>query len=196
MIAIIDYGAGNLKSIINACRLLGYETNLVSDPRDLKDADRIILPGVGNFGPALSALAPYKGVLLDAFADDTPILGICLGIQLFLEGSDESPGVDGLGLFKGHCLKLPSSVKIPHMGWNNVSFIRDTPLTAGLDDNSLFYFVHSFYPVPGEEIIVGETDYGIKFASIIGKGNVYATQFHPEKSGETGLRLLGNFLGL
>ena len=129
--------------------------------------------------------------------DGVPFLGICLGIHLVLEGSDEAPDMRGLGIFRGSCRRFPSTVKIPHMGWNNVSLVRDSPLTRGIKDNCLFYFVHSYYPLPEQEkAVIGETEYGLRFPSIIGGGSVYATQFHPEKSGEMGLKLLRNFLEL
>lgn len=197
MIAIIDYGAGNLKSLFNACRLLGYSPRLVSRPGGLGRAEKIILPGVGNFGPAMKQLESFRDVLTQRIDEAVPFLGICLGIHLVLEGSDEAPDMRGLGIFRGSCRRFPSTVKIPHMGWNNVSLVRDSPLTRGIKDNCLFYFVHSYYPLPEQEkAVIGETEYGLRFPSIIGGGSVYATQFHPEKSGEMGLKLLRNFLEL
>ncbi len=197
MIAIIDYGAGNLKSLFNACRILGYSPRLVSSPDALDKAAKIILPGVGNFGPAMNQLESYREVLKQKTGDGVPFLGICLGIHLVLDGSDESPGTGGLGIFRGSCKRFPKTVKIPHMGWNSVSLVGKSPLTEGIGDDSLFYFVHSFYPLPERDaVVLGETEYGLRFPSIIGESNVYATQFHPEKSGDVGLKLLRNFLEL
>lgn len=197
MIGVIDYGAGNLKSIGNACRKLGYETTLVRTPEELDKAEKIILPGVGNFGQSMQELMKYRDALKDKIKEGVPFLGICLGIQVILEKSDESTDTKGLGLLKGRNIRLPDNVKIPHMGWNNINIVKETPLLNGIPDKSMFYFVHSYIPQPKDrETILATTEYGIEFPSIIGRENIYATQFHPEKSGETGLNVLKNYLEL
>ena len=193
MIALIDYGAGNLRSISNACIKLGEKVELVTEPAKLEKAEKIILPGVGNFGPAMKSLEGFREVLLEKIEKGVPFLGLCLGIQVILEGSEESPGVKGLGIIKGTCKRFPSSVKIPHMGWNSIK-PRESKLLDGIGKEDYFYFVHSYYPVPENDVVAATTDYGVEFPSVIEKGNVFATQFHPEKSGEPGLRVLKNFL--
>ena len=193
MIALIDYGAGNLKSISNACGKLGEGVELVTKADQLEKADKIILPGVGNFGPAMKSLEGFREVLLEKIEKGVPFLGLCLGIQVILEGSEESPGVNGLGIIKGTCKRFPSSVKIPHMGWNSIK-PGESKLLDGIGAKDYFYFVHSYYPVPDDNVVAATTDYGVEFSSVIEKDNVFATQFHPEKSGEPGLRVLKNFL--
>ncbi len=193
MIALIDYGAGNLRSISNACMKLGEKVELVTKAEQLEKAEKIILPGVGNFGPAMQRLEGFREVLLEKIEKDVPFLGLCLGIQVILEGSEESPGVKGLGIVKGTCKRFPSSVKIPHMGWNSIK-VGKSRLLDGIGKEDYFYFVHSYYPVPEDDVVVATTDYEVEFPSVIEKGNVFATQFHPEKSGEPGLRVLKNFL--
>ena len=192
-IAIIDYGAGNLRSISNACAYLGKDAKIVSNPTAAEDADAIILPGVGHFGDAMNKLKLWKNILLEKINEGTPFLGICLGIQVIFEESDEYPGVKGLGVFKGKCVRF-SGVKCPHMGWNDIKVIREVPILEGIGGD-YFYFVHSYYVVPeDEEIIAAVTEYGSKFPSVIAKDNVFATQFHPEKSGEKGLISLSDFM--
>jgi len=194
MITIIDYGAGNLRSITNACKFIGYDVNLIPEPGNLDDAEKIILPGVGNFGDAMEKLIPFKKILLEKVRDNVPFLGICLGIQVIMEKSEESPGVKGLGIFKGGCKKF-QGVKVPHMGWNNIKIKnKNTAILKNIKED-YFYFVHSYYPEPVDgSIIAAATDYGLKFPSVIAEDNVFACQFHPEKSGNTGLKLLKNFL--
>jgi len=193
MIALIDYGAGNLRSISNACGKLGEKPVLVTEPVKLKKAEKIILPGVGNFGPAMQSLEGFRDVLLERIGEGVPFLGLCLGIQVILEGSEESPGVKGLGIIKGTCKRFPSSVKIPHMGWNSIN-VKKSRLLEGIQPGDYFYFVHSYYPVPEGDVVAATTDYEVEFPSVIERGNVFATQFHPEKSGKPGLRVLKNFL--
>ena len=195
MIVLIDYGAGNLRSISNACIKLGEKVELVTKAEQLEKAEKIILPGVGNFGPAMQSLEGFREVLLEKIEKDIPFLGLCLGIQVILEGSEESPGVKGLGVIKGTCKRFPSSVKIPHMGWNSIK-VGKSRLLDGIGKEDYFYFVHSYYPVPEDDVIAATTDYGVEFPSVIERDNVFATQFHPEKSGELGLRVLKNFLGI
>ena len=194
MIAIIDYGAGNLRSITNACKFIGYEVNLISEPKDLDNTEKIILPGVGHFGNAMEKLEPFRKILIEKIDDNIPFLGICLGIQLILEESEESEKTKGLGIFKGKCKKF-KGVKVPHMGWNNIKIKnKDTAILKDIKDD-YFYFVHSYYPDPeNESITVATTGYGVEFTSVIAKDNVFACQFHPEKSGDAGLKLLKNFL--
>ena len=197
MIAVIDYGAGNLRSIVNGLRRVGAETRIVDDPMGLHDADAIVLPGVGSFGDAMARLAGFKYAIVDAVDSGRPFLGLCLGIQVLLEGSEESPGVAGLGILEGECKRFRGKLKVPHMGWNTIEKDREVPLLEGIADGDYFYFVHSYYPVPKDkDVVVAKTEYGIKFPSVVGRGSVYATQFHPEKSGEKGLKILANFVKL
>ncbi|MFH0860541.1 MAG: imidazole glycerol phosphate synthase subunit HisH [Candidatus Altiarchaeota archaeon] len=196
-VGLIDYGAGNLRSIKNALTLLKAETLIVEKPEQLADVDAIILPGVGNFGDAMEKLKDFRKPLEDAISSGVPFMGLCLGIQILLEGSDESPGAEGLGIFEGRCERLPRRVKIPHMGWNALDIVRDDPILGGLKDGDDVYFVHSYFPNPKDKrLIIAETDYGLRFPSLIGDGTVYATQFHPEKSGKNGLKILDNFLSI
>ncbi len=194
MIAIIDYGAGNLASIANGFRKIGADTRITDDPSTLKDADAIVLPGVGAFGDAMGKLGGFGQTINDEVSSGKPFLGVCLGIQLLMQTSDESPGIEGLGLFKGTCKRFKTELKVPHMGWNTITKTKDTYLLEGIDDGEFFYFVHSYYVVPNDKgIIAAETQYDITFPSILSHKNVHATQFHPEKSSEKGLRILENF---
>lgn len=196
--AILDYGAGNLRSIVNACKYLGISPEIVSNPSKLKSADKIILPGVGNFGDAMRKLEKFREVIFEEVNTGTPFLGLCLGIQIILEKSEESPKSNGLGIFNGYCRKFPNTVKVPHIGWNSIGIAKkNIPILKGIPSGSYFYFVHSYYPVPTDKkIIAAITQYGVKFPSVIAKDNVFATQFHPEKSGKSGLKILENFLKL
>ena len=195
-LACIDYGAGNLRSITNGLRKVGATVEVVDEPRKLKEASGIILPGVGSFGDAMVKLREFKPAIVDAIEAGTPFLGLCLGIQVVFEGSEESPGVEGLGLFKGRCVRFGRGLKVPHMGWNTITKVTDIPLLAGVGDGSFFYFVHSYYVVPkNKDAVAATTEYGVEFPSVISQGHVYATQFHPEKSSEAGLRILKNFVG-
>ena len=188
MISIIDYGAGNLKSISNALKKVGAETEVVSS---VNDADALVLPGVGNFGDAMQKLALVKQDIIDSIAEGKPFLGLCLGLQVLFEGSDEAPGVDGFGVIKGKCLRFNEG-KVPHMGWNQINDLRGG-LFEGLKDGENFYFVHSYYgPLVDETIAF--CNYGVDFSAAVQKDNVYACQFHPERSGEAGLKVLKNFV--
>ena len=194
MIAVIDYGAGNLRSISNALRKVGAEAKVA---KAVSGADAIVLPGVGNFGDAVGKLVPLKQDITDAIDSGMPFLGLCLGLQALLEGSEEAPGARGLGILKGSCKRFKEKEvpggKVPHMGWNQVKKIGGSPLFDGIKDNENFYFVHSYYaPVLKETI--GVCDYGVGFSAAVQKKNVFACQFHPERSGEAGLRVLGNFV--
>ena len=194
MIAIIDYGMGNLRSIHNALTKVGGDPVIVSDSRDLSGADGVVIPGVGSFGDAMHNLTPFADRLFDSVDSGTPLLGICIGMQVLFEESEESDSA-GFGLLKGDVVRLPEGVKIPQMGWNELTIHRDTDLLAGIDDGDFFYFVHSYYCVPVDSgIIAATTDYGVDMACVVSKENVHAVQFHPEKSSKKGLRLLENFV--
>ena len=205
MIAIIDYEAGNLRSVERALKKLGVTCCITQIPQEIADAERIIFPGVGAAGKAMSDLKALglDRVILDAFLESKPIIGICLGTQIILEGSEENRA-ECLGLLKGKVKRFPEALqsgkpdgvqlKIPHMGWNQVHFKKQHPVFQGIRKEDEFYFVHSYYPSPErDDQIIGETEYGIRFPSIIGFRNLVAVQFHPEKSGRAGLKILGNF---
>jgi glutamine amidotransferase len=200
MIAIVDYKAGNLTSVQLAFRALGCDAAVTSDPRTILAASRVVFPGVGAAGSAMRNLADLHltPVLREVAARGTPFLGICLGTQILLEFSEEDGGTPTLGLLPGRVPRFQPADpwdKVPQIGWNQVRITRPHALLEGIDDGSEFYFVHSYYPAPADPALaLGTTDYaGVTFASMIGRGNVAATQFHPEKSGRIGLRLLANF---
>lgn len=204
MIAIIDYDAGNLTSVERAVRHLGYDCTVTKAEKIILEAQRVIFPGVGAAGSAMASLARdgLDELILKVFQQGKPILGICLGTQIILEKSEEDAALC-LGIVKGSVQAFPkkmqdengSYLKIPHMGWNQVQLQKDHPVFSGLDPEDSFYFVHSYYPEPaGPEHVIGKTPYGILFPSAIGFDNIVATQFHPEKSGNPGLRILHNFL--
>lgn len=197
MIAVIDYGAGNLRSVINAVARLGYEAKVTSRPDGVLAARAVILPGVGAAADTMANLKrlglvdPIRRVI----AEGRPFLGICLGLQILFTGTEEGGWHECLGIFRGSVLRLPAGLKIPHMGWNQVKQVIPHPVFVGIPDEANFYFVHSYYAQPEDKTLVaGETDYGIRFCSIIARGNLVATQFHPEKSGEHGLKIYDNFL--
>lgn len=195
MIGIIDYNAGNLRSIQKAVEL--YDKAIITNnSEELLACDKVILPGVGNFGSAMENLAPLKETIYKIISEKVPFLGICLGMQVLFEESEEKKGIKGLGIIKGNVVKFRDVEKLPHMGWNNVKIVRDCPLFENIKDDSYFYFVHSYYVNPSEDCIVGKTEYGREFPSVINKGNVFATQFHPEKSGKIGLKIIENFVEL
>ena len=196
MIALIDYKAGNLTSVRKAFAALGAELFTPERPDELATADAIVVPGVGHFG-ATKALGPeWIEAILGRVGELRPLLGICLGMQWLFEGSEEAPDLPGLGLLSGQCYKLPSkSVKIPHVGWNSLDVQRENTIVADLADHSQVYFTHSYVaPVTGDTVAV--TTHGEPFASIVQRGHVAGVQFHPEKSGEVGLQVLRNFLGM
>jgi glutamine amidotransferase len=201
MIAIIDYQMGNLRSVQKGFERVGHAAIVTDDPAVLADAERIVLPGVGAFEDAMAALDRRKLIdpILAAIDDGRPFLGICLGLQLLFDVSYEHGKHRGLGVVAGEVVpfELPREYKVPHMGWNALSFRQSTPLLAGLDDGVYCYFVHSFYVVPKDESVVAAvTDYHQPFCSVIARDNLYATQFHPEKSQADGLRILKNFAEL
>ena len=195
-VSVIDYGVGNLFSMKNALQRAGLEAEIVKTPEGIREADGIILPGVGNFGAAAKLLSPLAEPIKEAVINGTPILGSCLGMQLLFEKSEEANG-EGLGLLKGWIREFKIDLKVPHMGWNSAIAEHKSPLLEGLEGEPYFYFVHSFYPDPeNTEDTLAKTEYGLKFASIIERENIYGTQFHPEKSGKAGARLLSNFAGI
>ncbi len=196
MIAIIDHGAGNLRSVVNAIGRLGYEAKVTSDPDDLGDADVAVLPGVGAAGDTVASLERlgFADLVRRWIADDRPFLGICIGMQVLLTGTEEGGGHQCLDVVPGQVRRLPGGQKIPHMGWNQVSQVTAHPVFDGVPDESNFYFVHSYYVDPEDlSLVAGETDYGVRFCSVLARGNLLATQFHPERSGDVGLRVYRNF---
>ena len=204
MIAIVDYDAGNIMSVQKACAYLGRDYVLTRKPEEILRADHVILPGVGAFGDAMEKLHKYAlpEVLKEVRDKGTPFLGICLGLQLLFEESEESPGVKGLGLLPGKIIRIPDGdkrLKIPHMGWNSLHFPKAGRLFEGLPEGADVYFVHSYYLPAGEgsgheDIITAQTEYGVQIGASVEKGNLFACQFHPEKSSHMGLRILVNFL--
>ena len=193
--AILDYGVGNLKSVTNAMRYLGFDTRITSDPAELERADAIILPGVGAFPNSAEKLrAPGLDKTLLAQAEKKPILGICLGMQLLFDRGEEIRPCAGLGLVHGSVRRLETDRKLPHIGWNSLAFQNHSPLFRGLDDGVYVYFVHTFCGVADRESdVIARTEYGPSVVAAVSCGNVYGCQFHPEKSGETGLVILKNF---
>jgi glutamine amidotransferase len=200
-IAIIDYQMGNLRSVQKGFEKVGHEATITSDPRELAAAEQIVLPGVGAFGDAIAELKRRDliGPIKDAIAEGKPFLGICLGLQLLFDVGYEGGEFEGLGILRGKCVRfeLPRELKVPHMGWNQGRFLKPAPILAGLASGTYFYFVHSYYVVPEDrEVIAIETDYGHPFCAAVWQGNLFATQFHPEKSQADGLRILKNFAEL
>lgn len=198
MIAIIDYDAGNLKSVEKALRFLGEDAIVSRDRDEILRADKVILPGVGSFGDAMGNLRNYglDQVIWEVVEKKTPFLGICLGLHLLFERSEESPGVEGLGILKGEILRIPEyeGLKIPHMGWNSLDLLNNGTLFCNLPDHPYVYFVHSYYLKAEEpEIVKASTWYSTTIHASVEKENVFACQFHPEKSGEVGLQILKNF---
>jgi imidazole glycerol-phosphate synthase subunit HisH len=196
-IAVVDYGIGNLRSAEKALQHLGAEARLTADVDEIGRAAAVVLPGVGNFGACMRALrdAGLESVAKDAATDGRPFLGVCVGMQMLFEGSDESPGVAGLGVVAGRVTRLPGTVRLPQMGWNTLEIRTGCRLAAGLGTDPWLYFVHTYAPDPGDEAVVAAwCDYGRRFAAAIEDGPLWATQFHPEKSSRAGLRLLANFV--
>ena len=201
MIAIIDYNAGNLKSVEKALHLLGEETVITRSFQEIEAADKVILPGVGAFGDAMEQLKKYEldKVIREVAAQGKPFLGICLGLQLLFEGSDESQGVEGLHILDGQVLRIPDApgLKIPHIGWNSLELVNDGRLFQGIEKGAYVYFVHSYYlKAANEQIVKATTEYSTHIHASVEQGNVFACQFHPEKSGAVGLSILKNFAEL
>lgn len=201
MIAVIDYGAGNLQSVVKAFRFIGSDVRITADPAELKSASAAVLPGVGAFGDAMGCLNRSRlvGPVLDFIQSGKPFLGICLGLQLLFEESEESPGVKGLGVLKGKILRIPeeTGLKIPHIGWNSLRIQQPGGLFSGLEAEPYVYFVHSYYlKADNPDEVAATTFYGVSIDAAVRRGNLSATQFHPEKSGKTGLKMLENFVSL
>jgi imidazole glycerol-phosphate synthase subunit HisH len=198
VIGIIDYHLNNLRSVQKAFEKVGAEAFISDDPAALAQADKLLLPGVGAFGAAMENLRTLK---LDTFVrrhveEGKPLMGICLGMQLLFTRSDEGGDFAGFDFIRGTIRQFPGSVKVPHIGWNQIDIKTPAPVVRGVDDHSFVYFVHSYYAVPEEDVTVCTTDYALPFASVVRKGNITGIQFHPEKSQTTGLRMLANFAGV
>lgn len=201
MIAIIDYDAGNIKSVEKALAFLGEEAVVTRDFETILKADGVILPGVGAFGDAMGKLHAYGlvDVIHRVASKGTPFLGICLGLQLLFESSEESPGVEGLGLLEGKIVRIPAAcgLKVPHMGWNNLQFPNRGRLFEGVAEHAYVYFVHSYYlQAQDPAIVTATTEYGVTVQASVEKDNVFACQFHPEKSSDVGMQILKNFIAL
>jgi len=197
VITIIDYGAGNLRSVVNAVTKLGYQWKITSNPREVSNAKVVILPGVGAAADTMANLQRLGLVnpIRQFIADDRPFFGVCIGLQILFSGTEEGGWNECLNIIPGRVKKLPSGLKIPHMGWNQVKQKVAHPVFEGIPDEANFYFVHSYYVEPADtSLIAGETEYGISMCSVIARGNMMATQFHPEKSGELGLKMYDNFI--
>jgi imidazole glycerol-phosphate synthase subunit HisH len=194
-IALIDYGAGNLTSVRKGFAAAGAVPVTPSDPAALTAADAIVVPGVGHFAATSSLGKAWRQAIADAIARGTPLFGICLGLQWLFDGSEEAPDCRGLGAMSGRCHRLPETVKIPHVGWNSLSIIRSSRLLSGIPDGTQMYFTHS-YAAPVTDACVVSTTHGALFAAVVERDGIVGVQFHPEKSGDAGIRLLRNFLDM
>lgn len=195
-VTVIDYDAGNTLSVTRALEKVGATVDLTADPERVASSDAVVLPGVGAFGDCMKKLGErgMDEACREAYVSGKPFLGVCVGLQALFEGSEETPGVEGLGLLAGRVTRFPrDALKVPHMGWNQLSVRREHPVLAGLDGEA-FYFVHSYYPVPESEDLLGVSEYGVSFCAVAGRENLIAAQFHPEKSSRAGLALYENFL--
>ena len=197
MIAIIDYDAGNIKSVEKAFAAIGEETLLTSDAKQIREADKVVLPGVGVFGDAAKKIRDYglESVVKETAESGKPFLAICVGLQLLFEDSEESPGAEGLSIMKGRILRIPEDrgLTVPQIGWNSLHKTKESRLLHGIDEGAFVYFVHSYYLKAEEDVVTATVDYGVEIHAAVERGNVFATQFHPEKSSKTGLRILKNF---
>lgn len=197
MIAIVDYGMGNLFSIYNALNHVCDDAEIISVPKDLQFAESIVIPGVGAFGMCMERILHFKDHLSRALSNGVPILGICIGMQMLFDESQESPGVRGLSWIRGQVVRLPKGVLVPQMGWNSLSIRKEADILEGIIDGDMFYFVHSYYCIPEDKsLICANTEYGTEVTAVIMNDNLLATQFHPEKSGAKGLKILDNFVRL
>ena len=201
MIAIIDYGAGNIQSVKKAFEHIGCDCFVTRNHDEIIKADGAVLPGVGSFGDTVDSLNQFgiKDTAIEFINSGKPFFGICLGLQLLFPGSEESEGAEGLGVFDGTITKIPNGdgLKIPHMGWNSLKITKDSRLFKGIEENPYVYFVHSYFlNAADKSIVAAQTEYGVTIDAAVEKGNVFATQFHPEKSGNTGLRILKNFVDI
>ena len=193
--AVVNYGVGNLRSIRRGLEKSGADVKITHSPTDLLSSDAIVLPGVGAFAPAVQNMTPIADIVAEAMKNGKPILGVCLGLQLLFTRSSEGGSVKGLDFISGDIVKLPDAVKTPQMGWNTLNIEQSHPMLDGVKDGSYVYFVHSYYPKPiDSDVVVATTEYGVRFASMVAKKNLLATQFHPEKSSKTGLMMLKNFV--
>ena len=196
-VVIVDYGAGNLRSVQRAVERAGYQSLVTDSPQQVLRARAVIVPGDGAAADTMRSLRAHamEEPVRRLIAAGTPFLGVCMGLQALLTGSDEGGGQECLDILKGRVRRLPGGQKVPHIGWNQVRQLREHPIFRGIPDDSYFYFLHSYYADPEDrEAVIGETEYGLPFASVVARDNVVATQFHPEKSGEMGLRIYANFL--
>lgn len=197
MTTVIDYDAGNIKSVEKALDFLGESVVVTRDKQTILQADRVILPGVGAFGDAMEKIRGYhlESVLKEVVQNGTPFLGICLGLQLLFDSSEETPKAKGLGILKGKIVHIPDAkLKVPQIGWNSLHFPKNGRLFEGISENAFVYFVHSYYLQAEEDIVTATTEYGVEIHASVEKGNVFACQFHPEKSSKVGLRMLENFI--
>jgi len=196
VIAVVDYGAGNITSVVKALEAVGAAVRVVSRPDQAEGADALVIPGVGHFAATGPLHERWQRPIRKAIDSEMPVLGICLGMQWLFEGSDEAPGASGLGIFQGRCFRLPDAVKVPHVGWNTVDAgDAASTLLADLRDGASAYFAHSF-AAPSGPCTLATTTHGARFAAAVARGSVYGVQFHPEKSGRTGLKLLANFVAI
>ncbi|MEM2141944.1 MAG: imidazole glycerol phosphate synthase subunit HisH [Candidatus Thorarchaeota archaeon] len=193
VVAVLDYGASNNMSMTSALRKAGLDVLTTSDPGPIEDVDAVVIPGVGHFTQASQRLRSLQGVLKSIIQSGRPVLGVCLGMQILFESSEESTE-PGLGVLRGHCIKIRGVPKTPHMGWNSISIVGDTPLLEGVEDGAFVYFVHSYHVSPLDmDVISAVTHYGSDIVSVIRSGDIHGTQFHPEKSGPVGKTILRNF---
>jgi imidazole glycerol phosphate synthase subunit hisH (EC 2.4.2.-) len=196
LIGIVDYGRGNLRSVEKGLEKIGFASKMLTSPDELATVQGVILPGVGAFADAMDALrrGGWIDPLLSYARSGAPFLGICLGMQVIFDVGEEHGEHQGLGLIPGRVVRFPIGLKVPQMGWNNVQILREDPLMEGIPDNTYFYFVHSYYAVPDDdEVVIASSEYGVRFPALVGKGNVWGSQFHPEKSSSWGLAILNNF---
>ncbi len=194
-IAILDYGVGNLRSVQKGLEHQGADAFITDRIEELRESDAVVLPGVGAFADAMARLRPFEEELKD-LATAKPLLGICLGMQLLFQESEEGGLHRGLGLLEGRVARLPPGLKIPHMGWNSLALARESPLLRGIRGGEEFYFVHSYYATPPQDAILATTEYGLEIPAVVARGRIFGVQFHPEKSGGAGLTILKNFVSL